>query len=158
MPPSPSRVLCSGSPFRRWHPAASRRCGARLSRRGRWRGGGSVMDFWFPLSVASGRHPLQCRRGVGERCAGAMVARLLWLAAGWRTMASVLGWWSVAGGSAAVSRHRRRERADLEVDVSLGAGPRLACHSDTWALCVLLLEVFKASWRWSVFKDRKSVV
>ena len=41
--------------------------------------------------------------------------------------------------------------AGLEVEASLGAGPRLACHSDTWALCVLLLEVFKASWRWSVF-------
>ena len=80
-----------------------------------------------------------------------MVASLLWLAAGWKNMASVLDWWFVAGGSATVPRRRRRGQADLEVDVPLGADPRLACHSDRWARFVLLLGVFKARWRWSVF-------
>ena len=125
-----------------------------LSRQGRQRDGGPVMDFWFSLSVASCWYLLRCWWGEGGRCVGAMVASLLWLAEGWRTLASVLVWWSVAGGSAAASRFRRREQAGLEVVASLGAGPRLACHSDRWARCVLLLEVFKASWRRSVFNLR----
>ena len=64
--------------------------------------------------------------------------------AGWSGACSMLVLWSAVGGSAAVSRRRQRERQDLEVGGELGVDPRPACHSDRWALPVLLLVVLKA--------------
>jgi hypothetical protein len=59
---------------------------------------------------------------------------------------SVLGVWSVGGGSGAAPRLLRREGLDLEVEGELGVDPRPACHSDMWAPSVLLLVVHKARW------------
>ena len=95
---------------------------------------------------------LHCRFGVCSLAdvenwrfsVGAFAVGLVRLAAGWRSVCSVLGLWSAAGGSGAIPRRRRRERPDLEVGDRLGIVSRPACHSDRWALLVLLLVVHKA--------------
>ena len=103
-------------------------------------------DTLFPYTTL-----FRSRREEGGSCAGASDAGLLRLAVGWRMPWSVLGVWSVDGGSGAAPRCLRREGLDLEVEGELGAGPRPACHSDMWAPSVLLLVVHKARWRWSFF-------
>ena len=131
--------------------AMSRGCGAPLSRQGRRRGDVPVMDFCFFLSAASCRRLLQRRWERGRWCAGASVAGLLWLVRIRKILTPVLVRRCADGGSGSSPRRRRREWPDLVVDFQLGARPCPARRSDRWVPCVLLLGVFKASWRWGYF-------
>ena len=129
----PSRCVCFVSSSRRCRSTRSWRDGAHLSRRARRRGDVFVMDFCFPLLFASRRRSLRRRWGERERCAGAVAVALLCLAAGWRMLQPMLGWWSAGGGSGSVPRRRRPDRPDLEKEGELGDVPRPACHSEMWA-------------------------
>ena len=125
----------------------TRRFGAGLSWRGRWRGGGPAVDFCCSFFTASRRCLLQRRRVEGEGFAGADAAGLLRLAVGWRFLWALQGVRPDGGGSCAASRRRRPELTDLEIEIEPGDDPRPTSHSDMWAL-VLLPAVHKALGRW----------
>ena len=97
--------------------------GISMSRRGHRRGDGLAMDFWFPISSASGRYLLLHRLGVEGSCDGAMAASPLGLATDRWWPWSVQGLWLVDGRSGAAPRRRRRGKLDLEVEGELGMRP-----------------------------------
>jgi hypothetical protein len=147
----PPRIRYSGSPSWRRCRVSLRSRGSRFPRRDRRGDGGDLVGGFCFSSSSSSRWRLLRRRREDEICTGALIAGLVGLALVFEVAWSVLGCWSVAGGSGALSRRwstrlagsggRRRAWGWAPTDEPQRQGEHLRCSA---------IEVLKAQvWRWS---------